>query len=163
MHGPLCRMVTQAGDPSMPVPTTTNEGRQRKRLRVRPAVPRSDPQADKWRITHKLGIQTRDLRLLDPGLSTTYPSAILCRDKAIVVNLEYLKVIITTSFVLIVNPGAWLRGGCAPPASCSQPEAVAVPRPLCVQKTRRCLGSSTRSRGASLRRGRGCPRADRTR
>lgn len=38
-------------------------------------------QADKWRITHKLGIQTRDLRLLDPNLSTTYPSAILCRDK----------------------------------------------------------------------------------
>ncbi|GFR51494.1 hypothetical protein Agub_g13858 [Astrephomene gubernaculifera] len=61
-------------------------------------------QADKWRITHKLGIQTRDLRLLDPNLSTTYPSAILCRDKAIVVNLEYLKAIITTTFVLVVNP-----------------------------------------------------------
>ncbi|GLC60383.1 hypothetical protein PLESTB_001606400 [Pleodorina starrii] len=61
-------------------------------------------QADKWRITHKLGIQTRDLRLLDPNLSTTYPSCILCRDKAIVVNLEHLKVIITTSFVLVVNP-----------------------------------------------------------
>ncbi|KAG2437039.1 hypothetical protein HYH02_011302 [Chlamydomonas schloesseri] len=61
-------------------------------------------QADKWRITHKLGIQTRDLRLLDPNLSTTYPSAILCRDKAIVVNLEHLKAIITTSFVLVVNP-----------------------------------------------------------
>lgn len=61
-------------------------------------------QADKWRITHKLGIQTRDLRLLDPNLSTTYPSAILCRDKAIVVNLEHLKAIITTTFVLVVNP-----------------------------------------------------------
>ncbi|KAG2495008.1 hypothetical protein HYH03_006941 [Edaphochlamys debaryana] len=61
-------------------------------------------QADKWRITHKLGIQTRDLRLLDPALSTTYPSAILCRDKAIVVNLEHLKAIITTTFVLVVNP-----------------------------------------------------------
>ncbi|KAG2429800.1 hypothetical protein HXX76_010584 [Chlamydomonas incerta] len=61
-------------------------------------------QADKWRITHKLGIQTRDLRLLDPNLSTTYPSAILCRDKAIVVALEHLKAIITTGFVLVVNP-----------------------------------------------------------
>ncbi|PNH01435.1 Magnesium transporter MRS2-10 [Tetrabaena socialis] len=76
-------------------------------------------QADKWRITHKLGIQTRDLRLLDPNLSTTYPSAILCRDKAIVVNLEHLKAIITTSFVLVVNPGGrrgvalvwWVGGG----------------------------------------------------
>eukprot|EP00198_Chlamydomonas_reinhardtii_P003281 XP_001692617.1 Mg2+ transporter protein, CorA-like protein [Chlamydomonas reinhardtii] len=65
---------------------------------------KSDFAADKWRITHKLGIQTRDLRLLDPNLSTTYPSAILCRDKAIVVNLEHLKAIITTSFVLVVNP-----------------------------------------------------------
>ncbi|GLI67105.1 hypothetical protein VaNZ11_011310 [Volvox africanus] len=73
-------------------------------LRIDKNGERSLLQADKWRITHKLGIQTRDLRLLDPALSTTYPSAILCRDKAIVVNLEHLKVVITTSFLLIINP-----------------------------------------------------------
>lgn len=61
-------------------------------------------QADKNRITHKLGVQARDLRIMDPNLATSYPSAILCRDKAMVVNLEYIKAIITTSFILVVNP-----------------------------------------------------------
>jgi len=39
-------------------------------------------------MTHELGIQIRDLRLLDPLMTSAYPSAILCRDKALVVNLE---------------------------------------------------------------------------
>ena len=43
---------------------------------------------DKHIVTHELGIQIRDLRLLDPLMTSTYPSAILCRDKALVVNLE---------------------------------------------------------------------------
>ncbi len=34
----------------------------------------------------------RDLRIMDPSLTTSYPSAILCRDKAMVVNLEHIKV-----------------------------------------------------------------------
>ncbi|KAL6754027.1 Mg2+ transporter protein [Haematococcus lacustris] len=59
--------------------------------------------ADKYKLTQKLGIQTRDLRLLDPHMATTYPSAILCRDKSIVVNLEHIKAIITTDSVLVVN------------------------------------------------------------
>jgi magnesium transporter len=29
---------------------------------------------------------------MDPSLTTSYPSAILCRDKAMVVNLEHIKV-----------------------------------------------------------------------
>lgn len=43
---------------------------------------------DKHVVTHELGIQIRDLRLLDPLMTSTYPSAILCREKALVVNLE---------------------------------------------------------------------------
>jgi hypothetical protein len=61
-------------------------------------------QADKYKLTHKLGVQGRDLRIMDPSLATTYPSAILCRDKAMVVNLEHIKVVITTNSVLVVNP-----------------------------------------------------------
>ena len=61
-------------------------------------------QADKYKLTHKLGVQGRDLRIMDPSLATTYPSAILCRDKALVVNLEHIKVVITTNSVLVVNP-----------------------------------------------------------
>ena len=41
-------------------------------------------QADKHVITQALGVQIRDLRLLDPQLSTSYPSAILCREQALV-------------------------------------------------------------------------------
>lgn len=48
-------------------------------------------------------VQLRDLRLLDPQLAMSYPSAILCREKALVVNLEHIKCIITTEHVLVLN------------------------------------------------------------
>jgi len=41
------------------------------------------------------GSQIRDLRLLDAQPASS-PPAILCRDQAIVVNLEFIKCIITT-------------------------------------------------------------------
>ena len=61
------------------------------------------PQADKHEITQQLGVQLRDLRLLDPQLHASYPSALLCRDKALVVNLEHIKCIITKDEVLVLN------------------------------------------------------------
>lgn len=42
--------------------------------------------ADKYAIMHRVQIHARDLRILDPMLS--YPSTILGREKAIVLNLE---------------------------------------------------------------------------
>ena len=59
-------------------------------------------------------LQLRDLRLLDPALATSYPSAILARDSALVVNLEFIKCIITTDYVLVLNPGElhWRVGVC---------------------------------------------------
>lgn len=45
----------------------------------------------------------RDLRLLDPAMATSYPSAILCRDKALLVNMEHVKCIITTGYLLLLN------------------------------------------------------------
>lgn len=44
----------------------------------------------------------RDLRLLDPSLSTHYPAAVLIRDKAVVINLEYIRAIITAEYVLVL-------------------------------------------------------------
>lgn len=41
---------------------------------------------DKYEIMRRVPINARDLRILDPLLS--YPSAILGRDRAIVLNLE---------------------------------------------------------------------------
>ncbi|RWW10385.1 hypothetical protein GW17_00026075 [Ensete ventricosum] len=42
--------------------------------------------ADKYAIMHRVQIHARDLRILDPLLS--YPSTILGRERAIVLNLE---------------------------------------------------------------------------
>ncbi|XP_042053631.1 magnesium transporter MRS2-I-like isoform X2 [Salvia splendens] len=57
---------------------------------------------DKFDIMRRLPINARDLRILDPLLS--YPSAILVRDTAIVLNLEHIKAIITTDEVLLRDP-----------------------------------------------------------
>ena len=47
---------------------------------------------DKYSILKRLGIHARDLRILDPLLS--YPSTILGRERAIIINLEVLFVTI---------------------------------------------------------------------
>eukprot|EP00246_Nothoceros_aenigmaticus_P015527 TRINITY_DN650_c0_g2_i2.p1 TRINITY_DN650_c0_g2~~TRINITY_DN650_c0_g2_i2.p1 ORF type:complete len:306 (-),score=60.69 TRINITY_DN650_c0_g2_i2:782-1699(-) len=57
---------------------------------------------DKYVIMHRVGIHARDLRILDPLLS--YPSTILGREKAIVLNFEHIKAIITATEVLLRNP-----------------------------------------------------------
>ncbi|XP_024197312.1 magnesium transporter MRS2-I isoform X1 [Rosa chinensis] len=50
----------------------------------------------------RVHIHARDLRIVDPLLS--YPSAILGRDRAIVLNLEHIKAIITAEEVLLRDP-----------------------------------------------------------
>ncbi|KAE8732320.1 Magnesium transporter MRS2-3 [Hibiscus syriacus] len=49
----------------------------------------------------RTGLPARDLRILDPLLS--YPSTILGRERAIVINLENIKAIITAQEVLLLN------------------------------------------------------------
>uniref|UniRef100_J3LSQ0 Magnesium transporter n=2 Tax=Oryza brachyantha TaxID=4533 RepID=J3LSQ0_ORYBR len=51
---------------------------------------------------HRVDINARDLRILDPLLS--YPSTILGRERAIVLNLEHIKAIITAEEVLLRDP-----------------------------------------------------------
>ena len=60
-------------------------------------------QAEKNELTQQLGVQLRDLRVLDPLLAASYPSAILARDRALIVNLEHIKCIIATDHVLVTN------------------------------------------------------------
>ncbi|AES65935.2 hypothetical protein MtrunA17_Chr2g0307931 [Medicago truncatula] len=52
---------------------------------------------DKYAIMHRVQINACDLRILDPLLS--YPSVILGREKAIILNLEHIKMIITADEV----------------------------------------------------------------
>eukprot|EP01023_Acetabularia_acetabulum_P025093 TRINITY_DN24057_c0_g1_i7.p1 TRINITY_DN24057_c0_g1~~TRINITY_DN24057_c0_g1_i7.p1 ORF type:complete len:479 (-),score=68.08 TRINITY_DN24057_c0_g1_i7:1052-2488(-) len=58
---------------------------------------------NKFVLCRNLGVQMRDFRILDPQLSVAYPSAILCRDKALVINLEHIKALISTDYVLVFN------------------------------------------------------------
>ncbi|KAK9750657.1 hypothetical protein RND81_02G211300 [Saponaria officinalis] len=56
---------------------------------------------DKAKIMRDCSLPSRDLRLLDPLF--IYPSAILGREKAIVVNLEQIRCIITSEEVFVMN------------------------------------------------------------
>ncbi|GMP99590.1 hypothetical protein CsSME_00047009 [Camellia sinensis var. sinensis] len=57
---------------------------------------------DKYEIMQRVPIHARDLRILDPLLS--YPSIILGRERAIVLNLEHIKAIVTSEEVLLRDP-----------------------------------------------------------
>eukprot|EP01018_Ginkgo_biloba_P035383 Gb_11700 [translate_table: standard] len=58
-------------------------------------------EVDKFTIMRRCDLPARDLRLLDPLFD--YPSTILGREKAIVVNLEQIRCIITADEVLLLN------------------------------------------------------------
>ncbi|KAF8410247.1 hypothetical protein HHK36_002772 [Tetracentron sinense] len=58
-------------------------------------------EAGKHSIMRRTGLPARDLRILDPLLS--YPSTVLGREKAIVINLEHIKAIITAQEVMLLN------------------------------------------------------------
>lgn len=58
-------------------------------------------EVDKLTIMKRCDLPARDLRLLDPLF--VYPSTILGRERAIVVNLEQIRCIITADEVLLLN------------------------------------------------------------
>ncbi|KAJ9159391.1 hypothetical protein P3X46_024899 [Hevea brasiliensis] len=58
-------------------------------------------EAGKYSIMRRTGLPARDLRVLDPFLS--YPSTVLGRERAIVINLEHIKAIIMAKEVLVLN------------------------------------------------------------
>ncbi|XP_048139928.1 magnesium transporter MRS2-1-like isoform X2 [Rhodamnia argentea] len=58
-------------------------------------------EVDKFTMMSRCDLPARDLRLLDPLF--VYPSTILGREKAIVVNLEQIRCIITADEVLLLN------------------------------------------------------------
>ncbi|KAJ4951660.1 hypothetical protein NE237_028492 [Protea cynaroides] len=55
----------------------------------------------KHSIVRRTGLPARDLRVLDPILS--YPFSIFGRERAIVINLEHIKAIITATEVFVLN------------------------------------------------------------
>ncbi|KAJ9561481.1 hypothetical protein OSB04_006641 [Centaurea solstitialis] len=59
-------------------------------------------ECDKSTIIKRAGIPARDLRILGPVFSNS--SNILARERAMVVNLEYIKAIVTAEEVLLLDP-----------------------------------------------------------
>lgn len=62
-------------------------------------------QMNKLATSRRMGVPLRDLRVLDPKLSGSYASAILCRERAMVVNLEQIKCIIGLDEVFVLDFG----------------------------------------------------------
>ncbi|KAK9018666.1 hypothetical protein V6N11_033713 [Hibiscus sabdariffa] len=58
-------------------------------------------EAGKHSIMRRTGLPGRGLQILDPFLSN--PSTVLGRERAIMINLEHIKAIITTQEVLLLN------------------------------------------------------------
>ncbi|XP_066352854.1 putative magnesium transporter MRS2-D isoform X2 [Miscanthus floridulus] len=56
----------------------------------------------KHQLVRRTGLSARDLRALDPALS--YPSSVMGRDRAIVVNLDRVRAVITASEALVPGP-----------------------------------------------------------
>lgn len=75
----------------------------RKWLSLTPDGDASSLELSKIKVTQQLGIPLRDLRILDPLLATSYPSALLAREKAIVVNLEFIKMIVGMNTCYVTN------------------------------------------------------------
>ncbi|KAL4272974.1 hypothetical protein GQ457_13G007050 [Hibiscus cannabinus] len=93
--------------PNQTQATTTVPGHRKKGTGVRAwlildsACQTQTVEAGKHAIMRRTGLPARDLRILDPLLS--YPSTILGRERAIVINLEHIKAIITAQEVLLLN------------------------------------------------------------
>lgn len=70
-------------------------------IRVETSGKYDEIEVDKFTMMRRCDLPARDLRLLDPLF--VYPSTILGREKAIVVNLEQIRCIITADEVLLLN------------------------------------------------------------
>ena len=58
---------------------------------------------EKTKIATLLRVPLRDLRVLEPTTADSYSAAVLCRERAIVVNLEQIKVLITAEEVIMTD------------------------------------------------------------
>lgn len=58
---------------------------------------------EKTKIATLLRVPLRDLRVLEPTTADSYSAAMLCRERAIVVNLEQVKILITHEEVIMTD------------------------------------------------------------
>lgn len=60
-------------------------------------------QLDKHGIAARCGVPLRDLRVLEPGLTTSFSTTLLCRERTMVINLEQVKMLVSHKEALIPN------------------------------------------------------------
>lgn len=101
-EGPLSTGVA-AVDDAPPASTTgrRKDGPVREWLVVSVSGWSYQEEVGKHSIMRRTGLPSRDLRVLDTLLS--YPSTILGRERAVVIKLEHIRVIVTATEVLIPN------------------------------------------------------------
>lgn len=58
---------------------------------------------NKLKTIQHFQLPLRDLRILDPMLATSYPSALLAREKSIIVNMEFVKMVIGLDRCYVTN------------------------------------------------------------
>ena len=91
-----------AGVPARPPPPAKLYSLKRAWLMMNAAGETAVLEATKMEMQRELGVPFRDLMILDPALPTAYPSSIFIRPRAIVVNMEHVKLVVTSG--LVVSP-----------------------------------------------------------
>ena len=91
-----------AGVPARPPPPVKLYSLKRAWLMMNAAGETAALEATKMEMQRELGVPFRDLMILDPALPTAYPSAVFIRPRAIVVNMEHVKLVVTSG--LVVSP-----------------------------------------------------------
>lgn len=104
---PVAKLAEDDGDPARSAGVSLGGGLRKKASGVRAWLLLDSSgqaqvvEAGKHAIMRRTGLPARDLRILDPILS--YPSTVLGRERAIVINLEHIKAILTAQEVLLLN------------------------------------------------------------
>ena len=96
------RNVPDRGVPARPPPPAKLYSLKRSWLMMNAAGETAVLEATKMEMQRELGVPFRDLMILDPALPTAYPSSIFIRPRAIVVNMEHVKLVVTSG--LVVSP-----------------------------------------------------------
>lgn len=63
----------------------------------------SQTQVDKHVLVYELGVRYRDLLTLDPTLPLPFPAAILIRNRALIINLETVRMIICANQCYVLS------------------------------------------------------------
>jgi magnesium transporter len=86
-----------------PLPLSQGQNQSRTWLEITPDGASRSLMLSKIKTIQQFQLPLRDLRILDPMLATSYPSALLAREKSIIVNMEFIKMVIGLDSCYVTN------------------------------------------------------------